>query len=62
LRGAAHGGLGGRVFGEHDDWLSWHWRQVSIGAGAGLVLLAMAVAGRLRRRRLRRLTVSDADG
>ncbi len=56
LAGGEHHGLGGRLFGDRDSWLSWHWRQVAIGAATGLVVLAGYRLVLLRRRRKRRLT------
>jgi hypothetical protein len=54
LRGHAHAGLGGALFGERTDWLSWHWRQVGLGAAAVLVLLVGLAGTGLHRRRTRR--------
>lgn len=50
LDGAAHEGLGGRLFGERTDWLAWHWREVA--SGAGLAVLLLAIGWWWRRRRI----------
>lgn len=50
LSGTADRGIGARLFGRSDAWLSWHWWQIGLDA---LVLLAAAAAfvvGRRRRR------------
>ena len=50
LSGTADRGIGARLFGRSDSWLSWHWWQIGLDA---LVLLAAAAAfvvGRRRRR------------
>jgi hypothetical protein len=50
LRGDAHPGLAGHVFGDRNDWLSWHWRDVVLVGTSGLVVLGAALAWRHRRR------------
>lgn len=52
LAGSAHRGLGGRVFGDSNEWLSWHWQEVALGAlTVSTLAAALLVVLRKRRRR-----------
>lgn len=53
LDGGAHHSWGSRLFGDHNNWLSWHWRELSLSVLLGAALLAGVVLVRHRRWRVR---------
>jgi hypothetical protein len=53
LEGDAHQTWGSRFFGADDNWLSWHWREVSLSSVLGLGLLVVALLAKRRSWRLR---------
>ncbi|KAA1420958.1 hypothetical protein F0U44_01035 [Nocardioides humilatus] len=51
LEGPEHRGIGGRLFGTSESWLSWHWREVTISNVLGALLLTCGLVLTIRRRR-----------